>query len=65
MTRKPPPDHAVLAHGAELMHRRHAADDGPILYGHMTAQLNAVGHDHMIADGAIVRHTGHKHEQAV
>ncbi len=47
--------------GAELMHAGQPAQDGPVAYPHMPAQLHAVGQDGVVADMAIMRnvHIGH------
>src|SRR5690606_20155410 len=53
--------HAVSADLAELVYAGQAADDGPVAYMHVAAQLHRVGDDRVVANMAIVRnvHVGH------
>ena len=63
--RRPAADESVRADAHEVVHRAQRADRGPILDDDMAAQGGGVGHDYMIADGAIVSDVGVGHEEIV
>ncbi len=47
-------DHGMLADPHKLMHRREAAEQGKVLDHDMASQRRVVGHDHMVADDAVM-----------
>ena len=49
----------------ELVHRHQAAQDDVILDRDMPGQGCHVGHDHVVADAAVMRHVGVGHEKVV
>ncbi len=47
------------------MDTRHAADDGHVVNLHLAGKLDGVGHDHLVAHAAAVRHMHIGHDQAL
>ena len=47
------------------MHDDTAADDGPVANGDVAAELNGVGHDYVVAEGAVVCNVRIGHDQAI
>ena len=60
-----PTDHGGAADADELVDRRGPADHGVVADLDMPAHHHVVGNNHPVADGAIMRHVHHRHQQAV
>src|SRR5438445_524474 len=58
-------DHRMPADPHELVHRREAAEQRKVLDDDMAGQGGVIGHDHMVADLAIMRDMDADHEQAM
>ncbi len=58
-------DHRVPADADKLMHRAQAAEKRVSVDNDMAGQSRVVGHDHVIADLAVMRHMGANHKQAI
>ena len=56
-------DHRLAADPHELVHGAKAAEIGVVLHLDMAAQRRVVGHDHAVADLAVVRDVDRCHEQ--
>src|SRR3546814_3838305 len=57
-------DHGMRADLAELVHRCQAANEGKVADLDMAGERGVVGHDHVVAEQAVMRHMGAGHEQA-
>ena len=58
-------DECVRADAHIVVHRAQCSDGGPILDNDMATQGRSVGHDYVIADGAVVRDVGVGHNEVV